>query len=78
MHFWYHMFGNAIGSLQVFKKPGNGNATKIWQLHGVQGNMWKGGVVQISSNSPYQVNNLGYYLGQMAKGWCTHSVSQND
>jgi hypothetical protein len=57
--FWYHMYGNSIGSLNIYYKT---NATKqiIWGLSGHQttnrgSGGWKFGQAPIRSNVVYQV-----------------------
>ena len=55
LHFWYFMFGNTIGSLNVWVKPQTGNATKVWELKGQQGVQWLQGQVAVSSTQSYQV-----------------------
>ncbi|XP_033751988.1 MAM and LDL-receptor class A domain-containing protein 1-like [Pecten maximus] len=71
LHFWYNMFGSRLGTLQVWKQPQGGNATKIWELSGNQGNLWKNAVVPIGSmTTAYQVLVVGIrgnsYMGDIA------------
>ncbi|XP_077978870.1 MAM and LDL-receptor class A domain-containing protein 1-like [Glandiceps talaboti] len=55
--FWYHMYGNNVGTLEVIlreeKETGNGENpdTVLWQLEGDQGDVWRFHDVAISSAS---------------------------
>ena len=56
--FWYHMYGNAIGTLNVLVKTGAGNSSEdiVWTLSGNQQNKWNFGQTSVSSDkSAYQV-----------------------
>ncbi|XP_033638977.1 MAM and LDL-receptor class A domain-containing protein 1-like [Asterias rubens] len=51
--FWYHMSGDDIGSLSVYKKDeGDTFVTSSWSRKGNQGDMWRVARVTIDSNSP--------------------------
>ena len=56
------MFGNTIGSLNVWVKPQTGNATKVWELKGQQGVQWLQGQVAVSSAQSYQVKFHEHYF----------------
>ena len=59
--FWYHMNGNAIGTLNVLVKTGAGNRSEniVWTLSGSQQNKWNFGQTSVSSTkSSYQVRAL--------------------
>jgi len=49
LHFWYHMFGADIGTLNVLQKtaPGNKSEKIIWSLSGQQGSQWLEGRVAL-------------------------------
>ena len=56
--FWYHMYGNSIGTLNVFVKTGAGNSseTLVWTLSGNQLDKWNFGQAAVTSDkSAYQV-----------------------
>ncbi|XP_066300039.1 MAM and LDL-receptor class A domain-containing protein 2-like [Branchiostoma lanceolatum] len=53
--FWYHMYGQDIGSLQVVRQQGTTQAT-LWELSGDQGNVWQQAVVYVGRvNTPFQL-----------------------
>nr|XP_054750329.1 MAM and LDL-receptor class A domain-containing protein 1-like [Lytechinus pictus] len=48
MTFWYHMFGNDIGSLEVFVMGSDGNRNNpVWSQTGTQGDVWIQGSADI-------------------------------
>lgn len=54
--FWYHMYGEAMGELNVYVKPVGGSRTKVWSKSGDQGDEWKMGLVTLKNmDSDYQV-----------------------
>ncbi|KAK7478852.1 hypothetical protein BaRGS_00029951, partial [Batillaria attramentaria] len=57
--FWYHMYGNTIGTLEVYTAPSGdlGNKAKIWTKSGSQGNLWKEASISVDTpnNAPIQV-----------------------
>ena len=53
--FYYNMYGNGVGLLQVFVQQSGQNATKIWELSGNQGQQWTHGQINFQSNNAYQV-----------------------
>lgn len=53
--FWYHMYGQDVGTLNLIIRTDNGNAT-IWSKKNSQGNSWKQGMRTIEVNDPYNVN----------------------
>ena len=57
LKFWYHMFGNTIGSLNIWMSS-NGTSGQIWSLSGDQNNQWRFGQAPISSKGVYQVSNV--------------------
>jgi len=60
MKFWYHMFGEGQGILNVWTHEEsltnpNGEYKKIWSISGNQGNNWNEGRIQISSEQYHRV-----------------------
>jgi hypothetical protein len=41
--FWYHMYGNSIGSLNIYQQPLGGQKVLLWKLGGNKGNKWFSG-----------------------------------
>ncbi|XP_071953545.1 MAM and LDL-receptor class A domain-containing protein 2-like, partial [Antedon mediterranea] len=48
LSFYYHMYGNTIGTLNVYRKSNFGDEL-VWSKYGNQGNIWLYGVVQLSN-----------------------------
>ena len=40
MEFWYHMYGDSIGALNVYKKNDQEKEEQIWRLTGESVNAW--------------------------------------
>ena len=56
MRFFYHMYGNHIGSLSVYTRPAVGGAMKsVWTKSNSQGDRWIRAVVPLSSSTDFQV-----------------------
>jgi len=51
--FWYHMYGDSIGTLNVYLF--NGSFVSVWSLSGNRGNNWYEGQVSYVSSIPYQI-----------------------
>ncbi|XP_071348966.1 MAM and LDL-receptor class A domain-containing protein 2 isoform X2 [Trachinotus anak] len=52
--FWYHIFGNSIGSLKfIAKHPGEAE-TVVWMRSGTQGNKWRFADLTFNSDKPIQ------------------------
>ncbi len=52
LRFWYHMYGDAMGSLSVEVSDNNcASWTPVWSLFGDQGNSWYEAVVNLSAYS---------------------------
>ncbi|EDO47787.1 predicted protein [Nematostella vectensis] len=49
LNFYYHMSGSHIGSLNIYVKSGLDLGTKVWNMTGDQGNMWRHGRATVSS-----------------------------
>ena len=47
MEFYYHMYGNAVGSLKVYIKDHDGHEELSWTRSGNQGNAWHRALVRI-------------------------------
>lgn len=57
MQFWYHMYGNSIGQLNVYLKTTSGYpGTKVWTMSQNQGNQWLIGQVKITTSSSFNVS----------------------
>ena len=67
--FWYYMFGNNIGSLNVYMVT-NTNRTLFWSRNGTQGDAWKMAQRQIFSNTDFRISVYGVvgngYQGDIA------------
>ncbi|KAF3698789.1 MAM and LDL-receptor class A domain-containing protein 1 [Channa argus] len=53
--FWYHIFGNSIGSLRFIAKPSGEPETVVWMRSGTQGNKWRFADLTFNSDKPIQV-----------------------
>ncbi|KAG8175087.1 hypothetical protein JTE90_006431 [Oedothorax gibbosus] len=53
-NFWYHMYGEDVGTLKIITRIDKDNTT-IWSKTGSQGNSWKQGARTIRSTEPYQI-----------------------
>lgn len=51
LYFWYHMYGNSMGSLHVDINNGTSWTNDIWQLSGNQGNAWNDVLINLNSYS---------------------------
>ncbi|XP_077978860.1 MAM and LDL-receptor class A domain-containing protein 1-like [Glandiceps talaboti] len=70
LHFWYHMYGAHIGSLNVWLKKSSTNQEMIWSDSGDKGDVWNEGTVSVKSTvSSYQIMFEGVtgsnYLGDI-------------
>ncbi|XP_072296914.1 MAM and LDL-receptor class A domain-containing protein 2 [Eucyclogobius newberryi] len=52
--FWYHMFGNSIGSLKFITKHPGEEETVVWMRSGTQGNKWRFADLTFQSDKPIQ------------------------
>ncbi|XP_022096502.1 MAM and LDL-receptor class A domain-containing protein 1-like [Acanthaster planci] len=59
--FWYHMYGNDIGELQVISEnPADGLTTTFWKLGGQNlGDFWLEGQMPVSNPNPYKMQFKG-------------------
>ena len=55
LRFWTHMYGNGIGSLNVYVRGANSGDNKIWGLTGDAGNNWYMGQVPIAATENFRV-----------------------
>lgn len=56
--FWYYMFGNNIGSLNIYLVT-NSNRTLFWSRNGTQGDAWKKAQRQIISSTDFRISVYG-------------------
>ena len=52
--FWYHMYGQSIGSLNLYQLVGQ-TETLIWTQSGNKGNSWLSGQVPVGNGAGYKV-----------------------
>ncbi|KAM7379552.1 hypothetical protein PAMP_005098 [Pampus punctatissimus] len=52
--FWYHIFGNSIGSLRFVVKHSGEPETIVWMRSGTQGNKWRFADLTFTSDKPIQ------------------------
>ncbi|KAM9718846.1 MAM and LDL-receptor class A domain-containing protein 1 [Menidia menidia] len=52
--FWYHIFGNSIGSLKFIAKRSDEPETVVWMRSGTQGNKWRFADLTFNSDKPIQ------------------------
>ena len=57
LRFWTHMYGNGIGSLNVYVRGSSSGDIKIWSLTGDAGNNWYMGQAPISATENFRVRN---------------------
>jgi len=55
LRFWTHMYGNGIGSLNVYVRGANTGDRKIWGLTGDAGNNWYMGQAPIASTEAFKI-----------------------
>ena len=55
LRFWTHMYGNGIGSLNVYVRGAGSGDTKIWGLTGDAGNNWYMGQAPIAATENFRV-----------------------
>ncbi|XP_058498690.1 MAM and LDL-receptor class A domain-containing protein 2 isoform X1 [Solea solea] len=52
--FWYHIFGNSVGSLKFITKHPGEPETVVWMRTGTQGNKWRFADLSFNSDKPIQ------------------------
>ncbi|XP_071956932.1 MAM and LDL-receptor class A domain-containing protein 1-like [Antedon mediterranea] len=55
LYFWYHMYGQGTGDLNVYIKDDQGNMRIIWTLFGDQGDKWFQGISNLVSSTEFQI-----------------------
>lgn len=55
LRFWTHMFGNGVGSLNVYVRGSVSGDVKIWGLTGDAGNNWYMGQAPIASTEQFRI-----------------------
>jgi len=55
LRFWTHMYGNGIGSLNVYVRGASSGDSKIWGLTGDAGNNWYMGQVPIAATENFRI-----------------------
>jgi hypothetical protein len=53
--FWYHMYGNSIGVLNIWLKQNNQLTKILWNRSTNLGDFWRYGHVTIKSSSEFQI-----------------------
>ncbi|CAF3948718.1 unnamed protein product [Rotaria sp. Silwood2] len=75
--FWYHMYGDSIGTLNIYLF--DGSYTRIWSLSGSHGNQWYEGQVSYVSLVPHEIVVEGIagndYLGGISVDDFTFTIS---
>ena len=77
--FWYHMYGAHINTLNLYLKQNNQLGTPIWKHTGTLNNHWYKAVVNIASQTPFQMVFEGVrgtsYQGDIALDDISYSFS---
>ncbi|XP_078334103.1 MAM and LDL-receptor class A domain-containing protein 1-like [Crassostrea virginica] len=55
IQFWFHMYGNNIGTLNVYTAQGGQNGSPVWSRQRNQGNRWNLAQISINPSSPYSL-----------------------
>ena len=56
--FWYHMWGEHVGRLNVFAVTKTGSEKLEWRLSGDQGSSWNEGSTEINKMFAYKVGKI--------------------
>ena len=56
--FWYHMYGLAVDSLNLYLSVAGSGETLVWTRHKTQGNMWLKAQYTVQTDQTWQVCNL--------------------
>lgn len=65
VHFWYHMFGNSMGSLRILAKDCKTNASvEIWKVSGDQGDKWNEACVLLEQGGHDYIPQIEAMRGQ--------------
>ncbi|XP_014680990.1 PREDICTED: MAM and LDL-receptor class A domain-containing protein 1-like [Priapulus caudatus] len=65
--FYYHMYGTAVGSLNVYTRQAGLLGSVVWTLAGDQGDRWYKGMVDVASSTTFNVVFEGV-VGSNVKG----------
>ncbi|XP_071851180.1 MAM and LDL-receptor class A domain-containing protein 1-like isoform X5 [Apostichopus japonicus] len=53
---WYHMFGNAVGTLNVYTQEANSVSPELlWSISGSQGNVWRNAKLNLQSGTEFHI-----------------------
>ena len=79
MNFWYHMYGNSVGSLKVKLKiypfnPSRYYYSTVWTKLSNHGDVWLSDQVQLNSPDNFEVS-LGFVSPLLAEAKCRGVVS---
>jgi hypothetical protein len=55
LKFWYHMYGNHIGTISVYSMSGNVLGNTLWSKSSDQGNQWNQAFVDVTASATWQV-----------------------
>ncbi|XP_066300034.1 MAM and LDL-receptor class A domain-containing protein 1-like [Branchiostoma lanceolatum] len=55
LDFWYHMYGNQIGTLNIYARTGSTMSNVLWSMSADQGNQWNRAQVDLPVDAVYQV-----------------------
>lgn len=69
--FWYHLYGNTAGRLNVFLRSSKDNEeVLLWRLAGSSGNIWNKAEIPIYHNYAYEVTMPGLYVTSSWRAPC--------
>lgn len=62
--FWYHLYGQSIGTLNVWTRSNNQLVRNVWSRSGDFGNVWRYGHVTVQTQSDFQMvlEGIGFYF----------------
>ena len=55
LHFWYHMYGTHVNTLNVYMKSGSQLGSPIWTHTGTLSNRWYSANVDVQGSSSYNI-----------------------
>lgn len=65
VHFWYHMYGNSMGSLRILAKDCKTNSSvEIWKMSGDQGDKWNEACVLLEQGGHDYIPQIEAVRGQ--------------
>ena len=68
LQFWYHMWGQNMGSLQIFVQDSSGKKS-IWKRSGNQVNLWLYNTATFTPNAAYKVSTYSIYPKICRQAW---------